>query len=128
MPESGADPFVVGGNEAPTLHKMKGRGADRGDDSPRLIKYFGLNGLSAISFWVSLQWFGTGQGLVIGTILKFISELSVIVWLNTAFYLKNDAEGIDVESWEFQREQIKLTLWIFGCLVLIELPLWISSF
>ena len=83
--------------------------------------------MSAISFWISLQWAVRGPGLVLGTILKFVCELSVILWLNTAFYLKNNAEGSDTESWEFQREQIKLTLWIFGFLVLPEIPLWLSA-
>lgn len=97
------------------------------DDAP-IKKLFWLNGLSAISFWVSLQYALKGPGIVVGTILKFICELSVILWINTAFYLKNNAEGKDTESWEFQREQVKLTLWIFGFLVLLEIPLWISSF
>ena len=98
-----------------------------GDDAP-IKKYFWINGLTAISFWISLQWALMDPGLVVGTILKFVCELSMILWLNSAFYLKNNAEGVETESWEFQREQIKLTLWIFGFLVLPEIPLWISSF
>ena len=98
------------------------------DEAPNFKKYVWLNGLSAISFWVSIQYFLRGPGLVVGTILKFICELSVILWLNSAFYLKNNAEGIDTENFEFQREQVKFTLWICGFLVLMELPLLLSSF
>ena len=98
-----------------------------GDDAP-LKKYFLINGLTAISFWISLQWALKGPGLVVGTILKFVCELSVILWLNTAFYLKNNAEGVETESYEFQREQVKLSLFVVGILILAEIPLTISAF
>ena len=97
------------------------------DEAPRLKKHLWLNGLSGISFWVSLNLVKKGQDLVGQTILKFIMYVSIIVWINSAFYLKNNAEGIDTETWEFQREQVKLSLWIVGILVLMELPLMISG-
>jgi len=69
-----------------------------------------------------------GPGLILQAILKFSVYLSVIIWLNTGFYLSKCAEGINVENMEFQREQVKLTLWIVGILILSEIPLMISVF
>ena len=69
-----------------------------------------------------------GPGLILQAILKFSVYLSVIIWLNTGFYLSKFAEGIEVESGKFQREQVKLTLWIVGILILSEIPLMISVF
>ena len=97
------------------------------DEAPRLKKLLWLNGLSGIVFWVSLNLVKKGQGLVGQTILKLIMYVSILLWLNSAFYLKNNAEGTETETWEFQREQVKLSLWIVGILVLMELPLMISG-
>ena len=97
-----------------------------GDDAP-LKKHLWLNGLSAISFWLSVQIVMTGPGLIVQTISKFICYLSVLVWLNTAFYLKTLAENVDPETGEFQREQVKLSLFVVGILILAEIPTMISA-
>lgn len=97
-----------------------------GDETPQIKKYFWLNGISAIVFWVCVEAAMRGPGLILQSILKFSVYLSVIIWLNTVFYLSKCAEGIEVERGEFQREQVKLTLWIVGILILMELPLMIS--
>lgn len=97
------------------------------DETPRSTKLLGLNGLTSISFWVSLEWGLSGPGIVVKTILKLVYYVSVVLWINSAFYLKNLAETVDTETVEFQREQVKLTLWIVGIFWLMELPLMISS-
>ncbi len=97
------------------------------DETPRIKKLFLVNGLTAITFWVSGQGALAGPGIVLATILKFVFYVSTVLWLNTAFYLSKIAGGIETETYEFQREQIKLTLWIVAILILTELPLMISS-
>lgn len=97
-----------------------------GNEAP-LKKLVLLNGLSAASFWVSVEWTMTGPGLIIQTILKFICYVSVFLWLNSAFYLKNCAEGVDTETFEFQRELVKLSLWIMGILIVSEIPMMLSG-
>lgn len=89
-------------------------------------KLLAVNGVTALSFWLSLQWGLSGGGIVVGTISKFVFYVSLILWLNSAFYLKNIAEGFETETGEFQREQVKLTLWIVAIMILMELPLLIS--
>lgn len=91
-------------------------------------KYLILNGLSSLVFWLSVWDVTIGINLVIETIRKFMCYISVIVWMNSAFYLKELATGTEVESWEFQKEQIKITLFIMGVLIVSELPVWIASF
>lgn len=108
LSESGADPFVADGNEAP------------------LKKLFWLNGLSAISFWVVVSLILNNPGLVPQPILKFIGYLSMLLWINSVFYLKNIAEERETESSEFQREQVKLSLFVLGILFVGELPLMLS--
>ena len=83
--------------------------------------------VTTISFWVSMWIFERGQILIIDTILKFVIYLSVILWLNSAFYLRELARGVNVETGEFQISQVKLTTWIILMFILMELPLWISS-
>lgn len=91
-------------------------------------KYLILNGLSAIIFWLAVWDVTAGVNIVIETIRKFACYLSVIVWINSCFYIRELATGAEVETWEFQREQVKLTLFIVGVLTLSELPVWIASF
>jgi hypothetical protein len=91
-------------------------------------KYLILNGLSALGVWIAVWDVTLGANLVIETIRKFLCYLSVIVWINTAYYLREAARDVDVETWEFQREQVKLTLFILGVLIWLELPVWIASF
>ncbi len=64
---------------------------------------------------------------MIATVLKFVSHVSIIVWLNSAFYLSKCAAGVEVECFEFQREQVKLTLWIALIWIVREFPLMLSS-
>ena len=90
-------------------------------------KYLILNGLSTVVFWLSVWNVTIGFNLMIDTIRKFMCYLSVIVWLNSAYYLSESARGLDVESWEFQREQVKLTMFMIGVLIVSELPVWIAS-
>lgn len=69
----------------------------------------------------------TGPALFVQVILKFLTYLSVILWINSGFYMRELARGIDLETREFQKTQVKLTLWIIWFLILSELPIWISS-
>lgn len=117
------------GPESPILCKKRGaeRASSSRDEAPPLKKYLWINGISAIVFWVSLQTMMRGQSLIVQASLKFLIYLSTILWLNSGFYLSKSASGIDVESGEFQREQVKLTLWIVGILILSEIPIMVSS-
>ena len=82
-------------------------------------------GLSTIVFWVSWWIFMRGQSLVVEVILKFVIYLSVILWLNSALYMRELALGTDVDTFKFQKKQVKFTLWIFFCFILMEIPTWI---
>ena len=82
-------------------------------------------GLSTIVFWVSWRTFMMGQSLIIQVILKFVIYLSVILWLNSALYMRELALGTDVDTLKFQKKQVKFTLWIFFCFILMEIPTWI---
>jgi hypothetical protein len=97
------------------------------DEAPQLKRYLILNGLSALTFWVSVWAGGLGLNLMIETVMKFIGYLSVFVWLDSALYLRGCALGLIVESWEFQRERVKLSLFVVLILIVAELPVWITS-
>lgn len=97
-----------------------------GNEAP-IKKLFLLNGLSVISFWGVIWILGNAPGLVPQPVLKFIGGLSFLLWINTVFYLKNIAENGDTESGEFQREQVKLSLFSVGILILTELPVMLSA-
>ena len=81
--------------------------------------------LSTIIFWGSWRIFMMGQSLIVNVILKFVIYLSVILWLNSAFYMRELALGLDVDTLKFQKKQVKFTLWIFFCFILMEIPTWI---
>ena len=85
-------------------------------------------GVSTISFWVSWMIFMRGQPLIVEVILKFVIYLSVILWLNSAFYMRELALGTDVDTRKFQKKQVKFTLWIVTVFILMELPTWIFVF
>jgi len=85
-----------------------------------------INGISAISFWLSLWGLERTQGIIGRTVLKFVLYLSIILWLNSGFYMSMSASGVDVESWGFQREQVKLTLWVIVIFIVMELPIWLT--
>lgn len=57
---------------------------------------------------------------------KFLFYVNLILWLNSGFYLRELARGVDVDTSEFQKEQVKFTVWILLVLILIEIPLWVS--
>ena len=96
------------------------------DETPRLKKLFAVNGLSAITFWAVVWLIENAPALMPQPLLKFIGYLSVLLWINTVFYLKNIWERIDTESSEFQREQVKLSLFVVGILILMDVPLMLS--
>lgn len=96
------------------------------DEAPRLKKWFIINGISAISFWLSLGALERGQGIVGQTVLKLIFYLAIILWLNSCFYLSKSAREVEVESFEFQKEQVKFTLWIIVIFIVMELPIWLT--
>jgi hypothetical protein len=102
-------------------------GLDAGNDAPRPLRYLVLMGVSSVTFWVSFWEVTLGLNIVLDTIRKFVCYLSVIVWLNSAYYLSETARDQDVESWEFQKKQVRLTLWIVGVVIVSELPVWIAS-
>lgn len=81
--------------------------------------------LSTIVFWGSWHIFMNGQSLIVNVILKFVIYLSVILWLNSAFYMRELALETDVDTFKFQKKQVKFTLWIFFCFILMEIPTWI---
>lgn len=83
--------------------------------------------VTTILFWVSMYVVKQVQGLIVNVILKFIVYMSVILWLNSGFYLRELVRGIDVETGDFQKSQVKLTTWVILILILMELPLWIVS-
>jgi len=83
-------------------------------------------GLSTIVFYGAWWIFMRGQSLVVEVILKFVIYLSVILWLNSALYMRELALGTDVDTFKFQKKQVKFTLWIFFCFILTEIPTWIS--
>jgi len=85
-------------------------------------------GVSTISFWGSIWIFTRGQTLIVQTILKFVIYLSMILWLNSAFYMREKELGTDVDTREFQNKQVKFTLWIFTVFILMELPTWLFVF
>lgn len=84
--------------------------------------------ISTIVFWISIGIMKTGPTLHVEIILKFMTYLSSILWINSGFYLRELARGVNIDTREFQKTQVKLTLWIIGILILSELPLWITSF
>ena len=92
----------------------------------RIKKWFLINGITAIIFWVSLGGLERTQGIIGQTVLKLVLYLAVILWLNSGFYLSKSAQGVEVETWEFQKEQVKLTLWIIGIFIVCELPIWLT--
>ena len=94
----------------------------------RTLKELGpllILGLSTIVFWGSWRIFMMGQSLVVEVILKFVIYLSVILWMNSALYMRELALGTDVDTLKFQKKQVKFTLWIFFCFILTEIPTWI---
>jgi hypothetical protein len=95
------------------------------DEAP--VKYFIFLGVSSLIFWITVWNNPLSQSLVIGTVKKFLCYLSVIVWINSAFYLREFAREVEVETWEFQKEQVKLTLFVVGVLIWSELPVWGAS-
>jgi len=84
--------------------------------------------LSTILFWGSWRIFMMGQSLIVEVILKFVIYLSVILWLNSALYMRELAIGTDVDTLKFQKKQVKFTLWIFSMFILTEIPTWIYVF
>lgn len=64
--------------------------------------------------------------MVLQSLIKFMFYLNLILWFNSVFMLKTRAEGIDTETWEFQKRQVSMTLFIFVVLIIMEIPLWLS--
>lgn len=80
---------------------------------------------TTIIFWVSMEIIERGMSLIMNVIMKFVVNLSVILWINSAFYLRESARGVNLDTREFQKNQVKLTIWIFIVLIVSELPMWI---
>lgn len=118
---------MLAGNEAPH-DSTRGMELDPlgSDEVPRFMRYLALNGLTAITFWRSLYLMGLNQGIIGQTILKFVLYVSLILWLNTLLFFYTSAKGLDVDSGEFQREQVKLSVWTLGILILMEIPIWLT--
>ena len=99
-----------------------------GDEAPaKPWKYLSLMGVTTITYYLSWWAVVRGPGPMLTSVLKFGFYVSIILWLNSAFYLSKYAAGVEVECFEFQREQVKLTLWIVAVWVLMELPLMLAS-
>lgn len=83
--------------------------------------------ISTVIFWGSLRIIETGPALHVQIVLKFMCYLSVILWINSGFYLRELARGVNLETREFQNSQVRLTLWIISILILSEIPIWLAS-
>jgi hypothetical protein len=90
-------------------------------------KYLILMGIVSISYYLAWWTFMTGVGPVLQSVIKAVMYVSIILWSNCAYYLSQWARGEEVESFEFQVKQIKMTLWILGVLILIEIPIWLDA-
>lgn len=86
-----------------------------------------LVGVSSITFYLSFWDLTLGVNLVFDAIRKFACYLSVMVFLNASYYLRELAREIDVETWEFQKDQVRLSLFIVGILIVSELPMWLGA-
>lgn len=64
--------------------------------------------------------------MALQSLIKFLFYTNLILWFNSVFILKTRAEGIDTETWEFQKRQVYMTLSIFLILIVMEIPLWLS--
>ena len=80
----------------------------------------GILVVSSLVFWVSIWEVVLGFNIVLDTVRKFACYLSSIVWINSAFYLREVAAETEVDSWEFQKEQVKLTLVFLAVIILSE--------
>ncbi|MBA7491398.1 hypothetical protein ES702_01943 [subsurface metagenome] len=58
--------------------------------------------------------------------IKFVFYVNLIMWFNAVYILKTRAEGIDTETWEFQKRQVYMTLFIFIILIIMEIPIWLT--
>lgn len=65
--------------------------------------------------------------IALKVLIKFLFYLNLILWFNSVYILKTRAEGIDTETGDFQKRQVKFTLWIFVILIVMEIPIWITS-
>ena len=97
-------------------------------------------GITTILFWILLDWnlellslprlYGlSNTEFVVGfmkSIGKFLFYVNLILWFNSVFILKTRAEGIDTETWEFQKRQVYMTLSVFVVLIVMEIPIWLS--
>ncbi len=106
----GADPgYVVPGNEA-----------------PQISKYLILCGISGLGFWITVIKAQTQPDIVELTLLKFGCYICLLLLLDSVFYLSRAVKGDKVETFEFQRERIKFVLWVVGCLIVLEIPMWLD--
>lgn len=64
--------------------------------------------------------------LILQVMIKFFYYVNLILWFNSVFMLKTRAEGIDTETWEFQKRQVYMTLSVFAVLIIMEIPIWLS--
>jgi len=60
------------------------------------------------------------------SLIKFLFYTNLIIWFNSVFILRIRAKGIDTETWEFQKRQVYMTLFIFIILIVMEIPIWLS--
>ena len=87
----------------------------------------GILVVSSLVFWVSIWEVVLGFNIVLDTVRKFACYLSSIVWINAAFYLREVAAETDIDTWEFQKEKVKLTLVFIGIIIVSEVPMWIDA-
>lgn len=93
--------------------------------NPRVTGLLLLFGFTTVSYYLAWWTFTKGVSLILQVILKFIIYLSVILWLNSAWYLRELALGTDPDTFEFQKRQVKMTMWILLMFIVMELPVWL---
>lgn len=94
--------------------------------NPRVIGLLFLFGTSTISYYLAWWSFTRGVDLIFEVILKFVIYLSVILWLSSAWYLRELALGTDDDTREFQKRLVKFALCIVLVFILIEIPTWLT--
>lgn len=112
----------------PTITKKNREGADQVSPPPDMRLPLIILAVSTVVLWGSFWDLRVlGVNIVLETIRKFLCYLSAITWLNVVFYIREVAAETDIETGEFQREQVKLSMVFMLVTIVSELPVWIAS-
>lgn len=86
-----------------------------------------MNGVTALGYWLTWRIIEGAQSIVFLSVLKFIFYVDLMLWLNSVFALYKGGTGAELDSFEFQKDQVKFTLWVLGILVWMEIPIWLDA-